>query len=76
MATTDELLKSVLVMQTEILGRLAAIEREVGVDQSYAGDMRDNAIADLEYIADSDFGAAIWKDLQPTLRKIAAFEDH
>ncbi|OLO05255.1 hypothetical protein [Salinicola socius] len=76
MATTDELLKSVLVMQVEILGRLEAIEREIGVDQAKANDNRGEAIAAIDYLADSGFGPETWKSLQLSLRKIAAFEDH
>ncbi|MGM0703864.1 MAG: hypothetical protein ACQEUG_15895 [Pseudomonadota bacterium] len=76
MAETEQLLKSVLMMQVEILGRLDAIERHVGVDQSKANEARGEAIAALEYIADSAFGQRIWKDLQPIIRKNSAFQDH
>lgn len=76
MAETDQLLKTVLMMQTEILGRLDSIERHLGVDQSWANESRNEGIAAMEYIADSDFGGDIWQDLQPVIRKISALKDH
>ncbi|MCL7938802.1 hypothetical protein M8009_00600 [Halomonas sp. ATCH28] len=76
MAETDKLLKSVLMMQTEILGRLDSIERHIGVDQSWANESRGEALAAMEYIADSDFGEEIWQSLQPIIRKFSAFQDH
>nr|WP_300312822.1 hypothetical protein [Halomonas sp.] len=76
MAETDQMLKAVLVMQAEILGRLDSIERHIQADQSWHNESRGEALAAMEYIADCDIGKEIWKDLQPIIRKISAFQDH
>lgn len=76
MAETEKMLKTVLVMQTEILGRLDSIERHLGVDQSWQNESRGEAIAAMEYIADSDFGEELWQSMQPIIRKISEFQDH
>lgn len=74
MTETDKMLKTVLVMQAEILGRLDSIERHLGVDQSWQNESRGEGLAAIEYLADCDLGPGIWEDLQPIIRKIAAFE--
>lgn len=74
MAETENMLKTVLVMQAEILGRLDSIERHLGVGPEWQNESRGEAMAAMEYLADCDLGPGIWEDLQPVIRKIGAFE--
>lgn len=70
MAETDKLLKTVLVMQAEILGRLEALEKAAGTDKNPRIDPRFDALAQLDSLMDTDLGASLRSDIDDLVDKV------
>lgn len=63
MAETEKMLRTVLVMQAEILGRLEAIEQAVGADHRPPKAPRNDALAELIQTMRSGLRTSLTSDL-------------
>lgn len=67
---TEKMLKTVLVMQAEMLGRLERIETSINTNRNPGIDPRFETLAELESLMDGDLGASLRSDIEDLIATV------
>lgn len=67
---TQKMLKALLVMQAEMLGRIERIETAINTNRNPDIDPRFEALAELESLMDGDLGASLRSDIEDLIAAV------